>query len=309
MTTPADATVAEEAFEACLAGRPVPDGAQDLAAFTHAVRAGAAAPGRPNAALADLLATGLLIHPQEPSPGTAGPRARTSRKRPRMLIPALLAKIASAGALAKAAAGAGVVAVALTGAAATGTLPGIDDPTVTTVSDGDAVDKTPTTEPTPSTAPIPTTDPELTTDSEVGVGATALTPPPTAEEVWLDGPALGESFGEWVSAGAGRDAVKAALLEEGWRNFGAVVSYWAHQKGLDAEDLQAEGVDLDAITADTVEPDAVVVTEVPTVTGDVAAGTTDDRGSRGNGNAGGNGNGNAGGNGNGNAGGNGNGRK
>src|ERR687893_657063 len=103
MTTPADVRTDEEAFAACLSGRPVPAGAQGLAAFTDAVRSSATAPGRPNAALAELLATGLLVPTQEPSRGTAGRPARTSRKRPHVLISTLAAKFAAAGAVAKAA--------------------------------------------------------------------------------------------------------------------------------------------------------------------------------------------------------------
>src|ERR687893_1499056 len=141
MTTPADVRTDEEAFAACLAGRPVPAGAQGLAAFTDAVRAGATEPGRPNAALAELLATGLLVPTQEPSPGTAGRPARTSRKRPHVLISTLVAKFAAAGALAKTAAAGGVVAVALTGAATAGTLPGQDD-TTAVVHSGDVTDGT-----------------------------------------------------------------------------------------------------------------------------------------------------------------------
>src|SRR3712207_7518032 len=44
----ADARTDEEALATCLAGRPVPAGAQGLAAFTDAVRASATAPGRPH---------------------------------------------------------------------------------------------------------------------------------------------------------------------------------------------------------------------------------------------------------------------
>ena len=60
MTTPADARAVEEAFEAALAGRPGTADARALTAFTDALRAAADEPGRPNAALAELLATGLL---------------------------------------------------------------------------------------------------------------------------------------------------------------------------------------------------------------------------------------------------------
>ena len=143
MTTPADVRTDEEAFGACLAGRPVPAGAQGLAAFTDAVRASATEPGRPNAALAELLATGLLVPTQEPSRGTAGRPARTSRKRPHVLISTLIAKFAAAGAVAKAAAAGGVVAVALTGAATAGALPGQEDTAVVETSDAADVSDAP----------------------------------------------------------------------------------------------------------------------------------------------------------------------
>src|SRR5918997_2535774 len=148
MTTPADARTDEEAFAACLAGRPVPEGAQGLAAFTDAVRSSATAPGRPNAALAELLATGLLVPTQEPSRGTAGRPARTSRKRPHVLISTLVTKFAAAGAVAKAAAAGGVVAVALPGAPTAGALPGQQDTAV--VESSDTIDTT-TYEPTGTT--------------------------------------------------------------------------------------------------------------------------------------------------------------
>ncbi len=150
MTTPADVRTDEEAFAACLAGRPVPAGAQGLAAFTDAVRSSATAPGRPNAALAELLATGLLVPTQEPSRGTAGRPARTSRKRPQMLISTLVAKFAAAGAVAKAAAGTGAVVVALTGAATTGALTSTEEPATVVES---------TTEPTAEPTAEPTGDP------------------------------------------------------------------------------------------------------------------------------------------------------
>ncbi|SDM48391.1 hypothetical protein SAMN05660642_02553 [Geodermatophilus siccatus] len=143
MTTPADVRTDGEAFAACLAGRPVPAGAQGLAAFTDAVRASATEPGRPNAALAELLATGLLVPTQEPSRGTAGRPARTSRKRPHVLISTLTAKFVAAGAVAKAAAAGGVVAVALTGAATAGALPGQEDTAVVESSDAADVSDAP----------------------------------------------------------------------------------------------------------------------------------------------------------------------
>ena len=132
MTTAADDSTDEIAFEAFLAGRPVPaeaDGGSPVAAFAGAVRATATLPGRPNAALAELLATGLLTDQSSPSTRTAvaaGPlpsrRTRDRRRRFAMIFPALLAKFLSAGALAQAATGDTVVVVAVTGAGATGVL-------------------------------------------------------------------------------------------------------------------------------------------------------------------------------------------
>src|SRR6185503_13931008 len=98
MTTAADDRAVEEAFEASLAGRSVPGEAAGLAAFTQAVRSTATQPGRPNAALAELLSTGLLTDQSSPSTRTApaaGPlpsrsaRSRT-RRRFTVIVPALI---------------------------------------------------------------------------------------------------------------------------------------------------------------------------------------------------------------------------
>jgi hypothetical protein len=250
MTTPADATADERAFEACLAGRPLPDGAVGLAAFTDAVRAGATEPGRPNAALAELLVTGLLVPTQEPSRGTAGQPARTSRKRPRMLISTLVAKFAAAGAVAKAAAAGGVVAVALTGAATAGALPGQDD-TTAVVQSGDAADVTDAPQDTTAddTTPVDGTGGDTTGDETGGdentgedgaVGGTTgeegaggevsdvpapeapVTEPTRTEDEWVTGPDAGQSFGDWVSEGA----------RNGWST-GERVSDAAHQRNAD----------------------------------------------------------------------------
>jgi hypothetical protein len=104
-------TALEKAFEAALAGRPVPPGAGGLAAFTGAVRATATQPGRPNPALAELLATGLTVDRPDSSPQAAGRRRRVMR----------FTQIASAGAVARAAA-AGIVVAGVTGAGAAGIL-------------------------------------------------------------------------------------------------------------------------------------------------------------------------------------------
>jgi hypothetical protein len=228
MTTPADVRTDEEAFGACLAGRPVPAGAQGLAAFTDAVRASATAPGRPNAALAELLATGLLVPTQEPSRGTAGRPARTSRKRPHVLISTLTAKFAAAGAVAKAATATGVVAVALTGATTTVAL--VSEPT--SVETTSVSDESTTPETDPSTAPeggadqpasdVPTggsgdqaidVTPDLTSgpedatdeDGETRVGAPVEVPEApevTETPVDADQPVHPDNFGAKVSADA-----------------------------------------------------------------------------------------------------------
>src|SRR5688572_14237708 len=131
MTTAADDSAVEDAFDALLAGRPAPHGAAGLAAFTEAVRHSATSPGRPNAALAELLATGLLVDQSSPSTVTArsagatpsrGSRNRI-RRRIAVFFPALFAKLLSAGAVAQAATGATVVVVAFAGAGAAGVLP------------------------------------------------------------------------------------------------------------------------------------------------------------------------------------------
>ena len=82
MTTPADDSAVEDAFEAYLAGRPVPEGAAGLAAFAEAVRATATLPGRPTAALAELLATGLLTDQSSPSVRTATSAGSSPERRP-----------------------------------------------------------------------------------------------------------------------------------------------------------------------------------------------------------------------------------
>ncbi|WNV76266.1 hypothetical protein [Geodermatophilus sp. DSM 44513] len=237
MTTPADATADERALAACLAGRPVP-GAAGLAAFTDAVRASATAPGRPNAALAELLVTGLLVPTQEPSARTAGRPARSSRKRPRMLISTLVAKFAAAGAVAKAAAGTGAVVVALTGTATTVALTTPEEPAPvvqTTTGDATTTDEPATDEPTPAgdgTEPEPEQDDAEQDGAEpvqepaaeplpagTGTAPEAGGAPQVTEEQWAEGPAEGQSHGSWVSEGA----------RQGWVD-GGTVSREAHER-------------------------------------------------------------------------------
>ena len=312
MTTPADDTAVENAFEAFLAGRPVPVEAADLAVFAEAVRATATQPGRPNAALADLLATGLLTDQPSPSTRTArsagAPPSRGTRTRNRrrfaMIFPALLAKILSAGAVAQAATGAGVVLVVATGAGATGvlgddvqdTLTSVVAPSeeeeVTTQDETLADDQTLSTDPGAVLTPaVETTVPVEPTDAEDAEAVQARV------EAWvLEGPDGYGSIGEWVSEGKKDGQVKAWLRGNGV-SFGSVVSGWANGKGVDEEVLAALGLNDDGLddpadgtTEVTPEPETVDSTQTDDSTSD--RGNGKDKSSNGNGNRNGNGNGN-----------------
>jgi hypothetical protein len=285
MTTPADDFASERAFEALLAGRAVPEEAAGLAAFTGAVRASATQPGRPNAALAELLATGLLTDQSSPSNRTAvaaGPlpsrRARVRRRRFAMIFPALLAKFLSAGALAQAATGATVVVVAVTGAGATGVLgedvqDGLTSVVAADDETGDPAIATPVDDTATPTDPgvVPTTPAETTapvTPTETAVDPAAFV---------AEGPAGYASFGEWVSRCAHDSELRARLRAEGI-SFGQVVRTWAHKKGMSEQDLAEDGVDLNELTDD----DAGSPTAEPTPTAEVAesTGANEDRGGR-----------------------------
>jgi hypothetical protein len=304
MTTPADVRTDEEAFAACLAGRPVPAGAQGLAAFTDAVRASATEPGRPNAALAELLATGLLVPTQEPSRGTAGRPARTSRKRPHVLISTLAAKFAAAGAVAKAACATGVVAVALTGAATTGTFSTADEPT-TTLESGDVTAPDGATDPaSDQTDPAvdDTTDTvDDTTDVTDGgadevveevvveppvIEAPVIEAPVTEHELtedeWAAGPAAGQSHGDWVSEGA----------RNGWVT-GERVSDAAHKRNADRKAARDGAGTDEPAAAVPVEPAEPVQPAQPVevAPAPAPAPTATDAGGSGRGNGGGHGNG------------------
>lgn len=250
MTTAADDRAVEEAFEAALAGRTVPEGAAGLATFTGAVRGAAAQPGRPNAALADLLSTGLLTDLSSPSTRTAptaGTPSRRTRRRTTVIFSALIAKLLSAGALAQAATGAGVVVVVVTGAGAAGVLP---EDAQETFSDLAGIDEA-VEEPTDDLI-----EPEPTTPIDDGEGADPTDPSVedpegevedgteddgeavelTAGEAWAEnGPAAGQSFGEWVAEGA----------RNGWVT-GDVVSDWAHKRN---EQRRAERAAEDEVEA------------------------------------------------------------
>jgi hypothetical protein len=211
MTTPADDTAVEEAFEAYLAGRSVPPGQVRLGSFADAVRASATEPGRPNAALAELLATGLLQ--DQPGPA-ARPARRPRRRRTRVLASALFAKIASAGLAAKAATAVGVTVVGLTTAGFTGSLGPAQHGFATLVDHA-----------TPFTAPDQTsaTDPQPSTDDETVPTPTETAPTPTEPS---------ESPTPDAVSGTGDEADQTDGTAHP-SNYGGQVSDWAHQKNSD----------------------------------------------------------------------------
>jgi hypothetical protein len=233
MTTAADDAADELAFEAFLAGRPVPDEADGafpaVAAFSDAVRATATQPGRPSAALAELLATGLLTDQSSPSlraAPSAGSSLRRSRVRRRrrfaMFFPALLAKFLSAGAVAQAASGAGIALVAFTGAGVVGVLPGPVQDTFSSVvgSNTAAADTTLPADPTGTedTTGTAADDSTGSTGVEDPAVVTPETPAPTALtlEEWKKGPdaTTDQAFGDWVSSGARLGYVDGATVSK-----------------------------------------------------------------------------------------------
>ena len=223
MTTAADDASVEEAFEAILAGRPVPEQATSLAAFAGAVRSSASAPGRPNAALADLLANGLLTD----QPSTSERTAPRRRRRLAMFFPALIAKIASAGAIAQAAAGAGIVVVAFTGVGVAGALPDSLQHGFSTVASTVGIQ---VEDPQQTGDVVPTTPSTPTSDGTEGAGSGETSAADDATdaaddgytfEEWKAGPQGEESFGDWVSRGA----------RHGYAD-GAIISQKAHERGV-----------------------------------------------------------------------------
>jgi len=318
MTTAADDAAVEDAFEAYLAGRPVSGAAADtfpgLAAFSEAVRATATQPGRPNAALAELLATGLLTDQSSPSARTAtsagSPPPRRSarvriRRRTAMIFPVLLAKFLSAGAIAQAATGAGIAVVVVAGAGAAGVLPDPVQSTVSTVVETvtpfelptgeEPVTEEPVTEEPVTEEPVVEEPVEEDVDGEVPAEDVEFDP-----ATWVaEGPAEGQSFGEWVSASAHNPELREWLRAEG-HTFGSMVSHWAHKKGLDDQELAEEGVDLDDLTEEPTTEPVEEETEVETEAADDGVATDKKSNGKGNGNGKGAGNGHGQGNGKGN---------
>jgi hypothetical protein len=252
MTTAAGNAAAEEAselaFEAFLAGRPVPAEGADLAAFAGAVRMSATEPGRPSAALAELLVTGLLV--DQPPLST---RTAKRRRRPMWFFTALIAKIASASAVAQAATGAGIVLVSFTGLGAAHALPAPVQHTFSTVvsaispaGDGATSSDMGTTPPaTTSDTAAPTTDPADSTDSADSAGALA----PTDAATVTTAP---KNFGETVSKDARDGGVD-----------GQTISGLAHDRNAarrsgetEAQTPETDASDTDASETDAPETDA-----------------------------------------------------
>ncbi|MDP5184729.1 hypothetical protein QOZ88_19005 [Blastococcus sp. BMG 814] len=153
----------DEAFEAYLAGRPVPAEEASLMAFADSVREMSSRPARPNAALAELLTTGLLTVPAlaETVPTARGAASTALPGRPRRrnrmftVLAAAVAKFASAGAVAQASAGLGAALVGVSTAGVAGVLPApVQDGVATTIEAvtpfdlPDSTDAEETTEPT-----------------------------------------------------------------------------------------------------------------------------------------------------------------
>jgi len=290
MTTPADDLALETAFEAYLAGRPVPDEAADtfdgVAAFAGAVRSTATQPGRPNAALAELLATGLLTDQSSPSARTAGAagtspsrKAPVRRRRFAMIAPAMLAKLLTAGTLAKAATSAGVVLVVAAGAGATGLLGDEVKDTLSTVV-GAADEST-----EEGTTDQENTDEETLEAGDVEAPAVAAEVPvaPVEEfdpEKWAAGPGT-MKFSDWVLLAAREGQVD-----------GQTVAKYARMKHVPAEELE----ELEGIEGLEDLQDVADVDDTDTVTTDdeVETAESEDSGATAHGNGGGNGGGNSG---------------
>jgi hypothetical protein len=233
MTTAADDFAVEEAFEAYLAGRSVADAGAGVASFATAVRATATRPGRPNAALAELLATGLLVDQPAPSP-----RAAPSRRRRRlaMFFPALLAKLLSAGAVAQAATGAGIAVVVVTSAGAAGVLPGPIQETFSSIvgaetPESGSVDPT-TLDPATTTEPTDATDPTQSDETETPATETPAIESPATESPEVTGPDPSQPFGQWLN---GR-------VEHGEVD-GRRVSEWAHERNQQRRNGGAQDAD------------------------------------------------------------------
>jgi hypothetical protein len=199
MTPATDDDALEAAFEALLAGRSASPAAGGLAAFADGVRATAARPPRPSAALAELLATGLLTDQSSvPAPRAA---ARSRRRSTRMFL-AFFTKLAAAGVAAKAAVVGGVVVVGLSTAGFADALPAPAQHAFATVVD----------------AATPLTAPDTTT--------TAVVDAPTAPQQAVTAPVV--TAPEGTTPAETPTAPKAPTLPSQSQGLGGVVSGMAH---------------------------------------------------------------------------------
>jgi hypothetical protein len=247
MTTAADDSAVEEAFEAYLAGRAVPAEGADLAAFAGAVRATAIQPGRPNAALAELLATGLLVDQPPLSVRTA-----KRRRRPMWFFTAIFAKIASAGAIAQAATGAGIVLVGFTGVGAAGALPTPVQHGFATVvaaispmaGSDDGSDIQPATGPTVSSSSAASSSADATTADSTATKSTA------ADSTDAPASSTPKNFGQRVSEQAHNGGVS-----------GKDVSSWAHERN--AARKSGTATSTDSPEADETEKASASESEAP----------------------------------------------
>ena len=216
-----------------------------------------------------------------------------------MILPALIAKFLSAGAIAQAATGATVAVVAFTGVGAVGALPDPVQDTFATV----VAEITPLEPPTSeeSTEEVVSEEETVAEDVESTEEATEVTEAEAVEaavKAWaLDGPTGHESFSAWVSEGSTAD-VKGWLRANGM-TFGNVVSAWASGKGLSEAELAVLGADVEEPVDAPAEEESDEVSDEVSETDDTeVAATTEDRGSRGNGGGNGGNGGNGGGRGN-----------
>lgn len=181
-----------------------------------------------------------------------------------MFLPALAAKFLSLSAVAQAASGVGIAVVAFTGAGATGLL-GTDVQTslgsvvgaaettgdvTLTVTPTQSPTATPTDTPTATPTDTPTATP---TDVAPAVGtpaASALT-----AESWAKGPATGQAFGDWVSAGArlgyvdGATISKFAHLRNEQRKAGVPATSTAAPEATSTDDSTTDGSTTDGSQA------------------------------------------------------------
>ena len=118
----------DDMVDQLLGGRPSA-GAGSLVGFVDDVRASARREVCPSGALTVLLADGLvaIATSAEASTGPAAQGPTHSTRRKNRMIPDLLAKLAAASLVVKAAAATGAVALAGTAAAATGTMPDLPE--------------------------------------------------------------------------------------------------------------------------------------------------------------------------------------